>query len=116
MSQANVEAFGRGIDAYNRGDIDALVAELDPEVEWYGVVLPRFIGEATVFRGHEEFVRCSATSTRCSSNFDLPSTKSRTSETSYSRPRTRERRLKLVRDRLGRRGHGRQSAAGASVL
>jgi ketosteroid isomerase-like protein len=53
MSQENVEGFRRVIDAYNRGDMDALVAELDPEVEWHGVVLPRFIGEAAPFHGHE---------------------------------------------------------------
>jgi cell division septum initiation protein DivIVA len=32
MSQRNVEAFKRGIEAYNRGDVEALLDELDPRV------------------------------------------------------------------------------------
>jgi uncharacterized protein with GYD domain len=35
MSQENLETFKRGLDAYNRRDIDALLEELDPEVEWH---------------------------------------------------------------------------------
>jgi hypothetical protein len=34
MSQENVEAFRRGARAYDRRDIDALLDELDPDVEW----------------------------------------------------------------------------------
>ena len=33
MSQENVETFKRGLDAYNRRDIEALLEELDPDVE-----------------------------------------------------------------------------------
>ena len=34
MSQANVEAAERIYAARLRGDVDALLAELDPDVEW----------------------------------------------------------------------------------
>ena len=33
MSQENVEAFKRGLEAGNRGDVEALLEELDAEVE-----------------------------------------------------------------------------------
>jgi ketosteroid isomerase-like protein len=52
MSQENVEAFKRAVEANNRNDYDALLAELDPDVEWHGVMGVMFGGEATVFRGH----------------------------------------------------------------
>ncbi len=48
MSQENVEAFKRGAEAYNRQDVDALLKELDPEVEWHSALLIPFGGEATV--------------------------------------------------------------------
>jgi ketosteroid isomerase-like protein len=35
MSQENVEAFKRGVDAYNRRDIDPLLEPSHPEAEWY---------------------------------------------------------------------------------
>jgi ketosteroid isomerase-like protein len=53
MSQENVEAFKRGIDAYNRRDIEALLRELDPGVEWYPALEVLLGGEAVVYRGHE---------------------------------------------------------------
>ena len=52
MSQENVEAFKRAVEANNRGDDDALLEEIDPDVEWHGVMGVMFGGEATVFRGH----------------------------------------------------------------
>jgi ketosteroid isomerase-like protein len=60
MSEENVEAFRRGIDAYNRRDVEALVEVHDPEVEWHPVLQVLLGGEATVYRGHDgvrEFVR-----------------------------------------------------------
>ena len=51
MSQENVESFKRGIEAGNRRDIEALLAELDPDVEWH-TALPMVGGDA-VYRGHE---------------------------------------------------------------
>jgi len=38
MSQENVEAFKRAIEAYNRRDIDALLDEIDPQIEWRGAL------------------------------------------------------------------------------
>jgi hypothetical protein len=35
MSQENVDAFQRAIDAYNRGDAEAMLEIHDPEVEWH---------------------------------------------------------------------------------
>ncbi len=53
MSEENVEAFDRGIAAYNRRDIDGLLQELDPDVEWHSALLIPFGGRATVGRGHD---------------------------------------------------------------
>ena len=53
MSQENVEAFKRFADANNRRDVDALLAELDADVEWQSAVLGSLGGEATVHRGHD---------------------------------------------------------------
>src|SRR4051812_2992567 len=52
MSQENVESFKRFADANNRRDVDALLAELDPDVEWQSAVLGSMGGDATVHRGH----------------------------------------------------------------
>ena len=60
MSEENVEAFKRGVDAFNRRDIDAVLEDLDPEVEWHPLFQVLLGGKATVYRGHEgyrEFVR-----------------------------------------------------------
>ena len=53
MSQENVESFTRAFDAINRRDAEALVAELDPGVEWHGAILMAMGGEQTVYRGHD---------------------------------------------------------------
>jgi ketosteroid isomerase-like protein len=53
MSQENVEAFKRGVEAYNRRDAHALVHDLDPTVEWHPALLVMLGGEATVYHGHE---------------------------------------------------------------
>lgn len=53
MSQQNVEAFRRGLDAGNRGDIEALLEELDSEIEWHSALHALLRGEKTVFRGHD---------------------------------------------------------------
>jgi hypothetical protein len=34
VSRANIEAFRRAIEAYNRRDVDAFLVEFDPAVEW----------------------------------------------------------------------------------
>jgi ketosteroid isomerase-like protein len=52
MSQENVEVFRRFTDAQNRRDVDAMLGELDAEVEWHPATVRSLGGEATVFRGH----------------------------------------------------------------
>jgi ketosteroid isomerase-like protein len=44
MSQENVEAFKRGVEAWDRDDFDAWLDHLDPEFEWFALM--------EVFRGH----------------------------------------------------------------
>ena len=53
MSQENVEAFKRAVEAANRRDTEALCEELDSEVEWHPAFAALLRGEATVYRGHE---------------------------------------------------------------
>ena len=53
MSQENVEAFKRFLDAYNRRDVGAMIEELDSEVEYHPALPMLLGGEATVYRGHE---------------------------------------------------------------
>src|SRR5437763_12049192 len=53
MSQENLEAFRRSIEAANRRDLDGLVEELDPDVEWHAGLFELLGGEATVYRGRE---------------------------------------------------------------
>jgi ketosteroid isomerase-like protein len=53
MSEENVQAFKRFADANNRRDVEALLAELDTEVEWQSAVLRSLGGETTVHRGHD---------------------------------------------------------------
>jgi len=52
MSKENVEAFKRGLEAGNRGDVDALLDELHPEIEWHSALHALMGGQLTVFRGH----------------------------------------------------------------
>ncbi len=45
-----MEAYKRAVDASNRRDLDALLKEFDPEVEWY----PQVVGLGSdVYRGAE---------------------------------------------------------------
>ena len=53
MSQENVEVIRRAADAYNHGDIDALLEDLDPQIEWHPLLQVLLGGKATVYRGHE---------------------------------------------------------------
>jgi ketosteroid isomerase-like protein len=52
MSQENVEVVRRGIKAWNRGDMDAMLASLHPDVEYVTGVFP---GLDPVYRGHDGF-------------------------------------------------------------
>jgi ketosteroid isomerase-like protein len=51
MSQENVEAVRRGYRAWNTDDLDAFLAELDPEVEWHPSIEPALEGGETTYRG-----------------------------------------------------------------
>jgi hypothetical protein len=53
MSQENVEIVRRVSDAYNRGDVGAMLDELHPEIEWHPWLQLQFGGGATVYRGHQ---------------------------------------------------------------
>ena len=53
MSQENVEAFSRFADANNRRDVEAMLEEVDADVEWHSAILGSLRGEAAVYRGHE---------------------------------------------------------------
>ncbi|MGC1850903.1 MAG: nuclear transport factor 2 family protein [Solirubrobacterales bacterium] len=53
MSQENVESFKRALDAYNSRDVEAMVQELDPEIEWHSAISILLSEESTVYRGHE---------------------------------------------------------------
>jgi ketosteroid isomerase-like protein len=55
MSEENVEAFKRLVEAANRRDVEAALEELDPEVEWHPVIPVLLGGEATVYWGHSGF-------------------------------------------------------------
>lgn len=55
MSLANVEAVKRFVDAYNRRDVDAMLQDLDPEIEWHSGILTGLGGGAAVYRGHDGF-------------------------------------------------------------
>jgi ketosteroid isomerase-like protein len=55
MSQENVEAFKRAVEAANRQDVEAALKEAHPEIEWRPAIPVLLGGEATVYRGHEGF-------------------------------------------------------------
>ena len=54
MSQENVAAFKRALEAFNRRDFEALLEQLDPEAEWHPGVEALLEGETTTFRGREQ--------------------------------------------------------------
>ena len=53
MSQENVEIARRSFDAWNRDDLDAFLAELDPEVVWHTAIEGTAEGDDVVYRGHD---------------------------------------------------------------
>ncbi len=60
MSKENIEVFKRTVDAINRRDVESVLPELDPDVEWHSAILMGLGGKRTVYRGHEgirEFLR-----------------------------------------------------------
>ena len=60
MSEENVEAFKRATAAINRGDVEATLRELHPEVEFHAFMEELLSGENRVYSGHagvREFFR-----------------------------------------------------------
>jgi ketosteroid isomerase-like protein len=60
MSQENVEAFKRAVDAINRGDVEASLKDLDPDVEFHAFMEELLGGKGRVYRGYpgvREFYR-----------------------------------------------------------
>ena len=60
MSQENVEAFKRAVDAINSGDVEAVLKAVHPEVEWHAFMEELLGGEGRVYSGHagvREFFR-----------------------------------------------------------
>jgi ketosteroid isomerase-like protein len=53
MSQENIDVYIRGLEAYERRDVEALLDTVDAEVEWHSAILVPLGGEGTVYRGHE---------------------------------------------------------------
>ena len=53
MSEENVEAFERGVVAFDNGDVEALIEVADPEVEFYDVFGRMLGGEERMYRGHQ---------------------------------------------------------------
>jgi ketosteroid isomerase-like protein len=53
MSQGNVEAFKRSVEALSRRDFDAALVHYDPEVGWYPGPQAVLAGGKAVYRGHD---------------------------------------------------------------
>ena len=51
MSEENVELFYEANDAFNRRDLDALLALADPEIEWFPRIAELEGGRP--YRGHD---------------------------------------------------------------
>jgi ketosteroid isomerase-like protein len=51
MSREDGETVRRAYEAWNVDDLDAFLAELDPEVEWHPSIEPALEGGKTTFRG-----------------------------------------------------------------
>jgi ketosteroid isomerase-like protein len=50
MSQENVEKFRRALDAFNQGDVERALNDIDPQVEWH---TPQSSPDAQTYHGHE---------------------------------------------------------------
>jgi ketosteroid isomerase-like protein len=53
MPRENVELMRRGLDAYNRRNVEAMLELVDPEVEWYAALDVLLGGEATAYVGRD---------------------------------------------------------------
>src|SRR5215203_2553008 len=53
MSQENLETLQRAEEAWNAEDLDARLAELDPEAEWHTALEQALEGRGSTYRGHD---------------------------------------------------------------
>ena len=53
MLPEDLESLKRGIDAFNRRDVEGVLEVLDPDIEWHDIFTVMLGGETTVVRGHE---------------------------------------------------------------
>jgi ketosteroid isomerase-like protein len=51
MSEQNVKAFERGVEAYNRRDVEPLLEVSHPDIEWHPLTAE--VEGAEAFHGHE---------------------------------------------------------------
>jgi ketosteroid isomerase-like protein len=51
MSEKNVELVRRALDALRRGEVEEMLAHMDPEVELHSAIVGG--AEGNVYRGHE---------------------------------------------------------------
>jgi hypothetical protein len=85
MSHENVDAFKRGLHTYNRRHIDALLDELDPDVEWHPALAVVLGGEQTVFHGHRGVRDSIREEDEALAEYQVEISEIRTSETGSSR-------------------------------
>jgi ketosteroid isomerase-like protein len=53
MSEENVESFKRANEAWMADDLDAWLAELDPEAEWHTALEQAVEGSGVIFQSHD---------------------------------------------------------------
>jgi ketosteroid isomerase-like protein len=53
VSKENLETLQRAQEAWNAEDLDAWLAELDPEAEWHTALEQALEGRASTYRGHD---------------------------------------------------------------
>ena len=60
-AEENIALIHRGLDAFSRGDFDAGVGDMQPDVEWHvSFRLPDMPLDKAVYHGHDEVRRLSA--------------------------------------------------------
>ena len=84
MSQENVEAFKRAVDAINRGDVEASLKELDQDVEFHAFMEELLGGEGRVYMGYAGVRGSTATSANTSTSSTGSTRTSATSATGFS--------------------------------
>jgi ketosteroid isomerase-like protein len=57
MSRENVDVVLRAFDAWNRGDIDAWLALVHADIEWFSEIASEVHGSEAVYQGHAELRR-----------------------------------------------------------